>query len=165
MSDFFVFVTFSAALSRASPCFKATEGDRFCGNVFALTLKILGDGVLDVAVVVVFVGFVGVVEFRCLLAGVRAEEEDAAVEEAFVLATVIRFCSELCCDTVDAGTDNMFVRERDFIILMGVDVLVCMRLISESSSSSYSLQFRVEFTNREEFELSIVLFGVCFVFV
>ena len=39
---------------------------------------------------------------------------------------------------VTAGTDKMFVRERDFIILMGVDVLVCIRLISESSSSSTS---------------------------
>lgn len=38
--------------------------------------------------------------------------------------------------TAVVGTDKMFVRERDFIILMGVDVLVCIRLISESSSSS-----------------------------
>lgn len=99
-----------------------------------MTRKILGEGVI---VVECFVG--GVVEdplglFTC------DDDDDNVVVEAFILATLIRFCSELCCEVVDAGTDKMFVRERDFIILIGVEVLVCMRLISESSSSSYSLQ-------------------------
>lgn len=82
--------------------------------------------------------FVGVVVEDPL--GLFTCDDDTVVVEAFILATLIRFCSELCCEVVDAGTDKMFVRERDFIILIGVEVLVCMRLISESSSSSYSLQ-------------------------
>lgn len=102
-----------------------------------MTRKILGEGVI---VVECFVG--GVVEdplglFTC---DDVDDDDDTVVVEAFILATLIRFCSELCCEVVDAGTDKMFVRERDFIILIGVEVLVCMRLISESSSSSYSLQ-------------------------
>lgn len=121
----------AAALSRASPCCKTTEGDKFCGRVFALTRKILGEGVVVVVVVVVVeVVFAGVPCCCCCL---------PCVVEAFILATLIRFCSQLCWALLDAaGTDKMLVRERDFIILMGVEVLVCMRLISESSSSSYS---------------------------
>lgn len=100
-----------------------------------MTRKILGEGVI---VVECFVGVV--VEDPLGLFTCDDVDDDTVVVEAFILATLIRFCSELCCEVVDAGTDKMFVRERDFIILIGVEVLVCMRLISESSSSSYSLQ-------------------------
>lgn len=101
-----------------------------------MTRKILGEGVIVVEcfVGVVVEGPLGL--FTCD----DVDVDDTVVAEAFILATLIRFCSELCCEVVDAGTDKMFVRERDFIILIGVEVLVCMRLISESSSSSYSLQ-------------------------
>jgi len=36
--------------------------------------------------------------------------------------------------TEGSGTANILVRDRDFISFMGVEVFVCMRLISESSS-------------------------------
>lgn len=38
--------------------------------------------------------------------------------------------------TLGNGTASILVRERDFISFIGVEVFVCMRLISESSSSS-----------------------------
>jgi len=36
--------------------------------------------------------------------------------------------------TDGSGTASILVRDRDFISFMGVEVFVCMRLISESSS-------------------------------
>lgn len=42
--------------------------------------------------------------------------------------------------TLGNGTASIFVRERDFISFIGVEVFVCMRLISESSSSSLAAQ-------------------------
>lgn len=71
-------------------------------------------------VVVVFV--VGVVDVAPVAAA-------AAVDGDVVVVARPR-------STLGNGTASIFVRERDFISFIGVEVFVCMRLISESSSSS-----------------------------
>lgn len=99
--------------SSAAASLRATDGDRFCGNVFDLARNVIN-------VVVVFV--VGVVDVAPVAAA-------AAVDGDVVVVARPR-------STLGNGTASIFVRERDFISFIGVEVFVCMRLISESSSSS-----------------------------
>lgn len=100
--------------SSAAASLRATDGDRFCGNVFDLARNVIN-------VVVVFV--VGVVDVAPVAAAAAAVDGD--------VVAVARPRS-----TLGNGTASIFVRERDFISFIGVEVFVCMRLISESSSSS-----------------------------
>lgn len=102
-----------AVSSSAAASLRATDGDRFCGNVFDLARNVIN-------VVVVFV--VGVVDVV-----------PVAVDGDVVVVARPR-------STLGSGTASIFVRERDFISFIGVEVFVCMRLISESSSSSLAAQ-------------------------
>lgn len=99
--------------SSAAASLRATDGDRFCGNVFDLARNVIN-------VVVVFV--VGVVDVAPVAAAVAVDGDVVAVARPR--------------STLGNGTASIFVRERDFISFIGVEVFVCMRLISESSSSS-----------------------------
>lgn len=110
-----VVVVVVAVSSNAAASRNAIEGDRFCGNVFDLARSVIN-------VVVVRVGDV---------VAVAAVVTDVAAVTDVAVVVVARPRS-----TLGNGTARIFVRDRDFINLMGVEVLVCMRLISESSSSS-----------------------------
>uniref|UniRef100_A0A1B0A1X1 Uncharacterized protein n=1 Tax=Glossina pallidipes TaxID=7398 RepID=A0A1B0A1X1_GLOPL len=98
------------------------------------------DDVGNVVVVAIVLGIIMVVCVDVLPAALvlLLLEQALVLVEAFKVTLLMTFCSELCFSVEEEGTDKIFVRERDFIIFIGVEVLVCMRLISESSSSSKS---------------------------
>lgn len=109
-----------AVSSRAAASLRATEGDRFCGSVFDLARSVIN-------VVVVFVVGVPAPAPAPAAAAVAVDDDDD--DDDVVAVASPR-------STLGNGTASMLVRERDFISFIGVEVFVCMRLISESSSSS-----------------------------
>uniref|UniRef100_A0A1A9W175 Uncharacterized protein n=1 Tax=Glossina brevipalpis TaxID=37001 RepID=A0A1A9W175_9MUSC len=141
--------------SKALPCSSTTDGVRFCGKVFDLMRKTDEDDVVSIFDDAMLLGIIIVVCVDVLDAALvlLLLKLTLVLAEVFKVTLLMTFCSELCFSVEEEGTDKILVRERDFIIFIGVEVLVCMRLISESSSSSKS---PVTFTGPEDFSVLVV---------